>query len=124
MLAGLESTSDISSRRRYVPGEDSTRMISRHWRGLAKAERADDYVAHLRGDTLPQLSAIPGFVDARILKRAIQEGVEFLIVTQWDSLQAIQRFAGEDAERAVVPEVVQDMMIEYDQTVRHYEVLS
>jgi heme-degrading monooxygenase HmoA len=99
-------------------------MISRHWRGLAKAKRADDYVAHLRDDTLPQLSAIPGFVDARILKRAIQEGVEFLIVTQWDSLQAIQRFAGEDAERAVVPEVVQDMMIEYDQTVRHYEVLS
>lgn len=99
-------------------------MISRHWRGLAKAECAEDYVAHLRGDTLPQLSGIPGFVDARILKRAVEEGVEFLIVTQWDSLQAIQRFAGEHAERAVVPEVVQDMMIEYDQTVRHYEVLS
>ena len=99
-------------------------MISRHWRGLAKAERADDYLAHLRADTLPQLSTIAGFIDAQILKRAVQEGVEFLIVTQWDSLQAIQRFAGEDAERAVVPDVVQDMMIEYDQTVRHYEVLG
>jgi heme-degrading monooxygenase HmoA len=99
-------------------------MVSRHWRGLAKAERADDYVAHLRADTLPQLSKIPGFIDAQILKRAADEGVEFLIVTLWDSLQAIQRFAGAHAERAVVPEVVQDMMIDYDHVVRHYEVLG
>ena len=98
-------------------------MISRHWRGLAKAERADHYVAHLRAETLPQLSTISGFVGTRILRRATDEGVEFLVVTEWDSLQAIERFAGEEAERAVVPEVVQDMMIDFDRTVRHYEVL-
>ena len=99
-------------------------MISRHWRGLAKAECADEYVAHLRAETFAQLSTIPGFVEARILRRASGGGVEFLILTLWESLAAIQQFAGEDAERAVVPEPVQAMMLDYDRTVRHYEVLD
>ena len=98
-------------------------MIARHWRGLAKSERAADYVEHLRTDTFPQLSTINGFVDAKILRRATRNGVEFLIVTQWESLQSIQQFAGRDTEQAVVPEPVQEMMLEYDPTVRHYEVL-
>jgi heme-degrading monooxygenase HmoA len=106
---------------RYDSREDE--MIARHWRGLARSERADDYVDHLRTETFPLLSTMKGFVDAKILRRATNDGVEFLIVTQWESLHAIQQFAGRDTEQAVVPEPVQDMMLEYDHTVRHYEVL-
>ncbi len=83
-------------------------MISRHWRGLA----------------FPQLSNIPGFVDASILRREVREGVEFLIVTNWESVKAIEQFSGREPETAVVPEKVQKMMIEYDHRVRHYEVVT
>jgi hypothetical protein len=65
-------------------------VISRQWRGLAKASRAGDYIEHLRKDTFPQL----------------------------------RKFAGDDATTAVVPPEVQAMMIEYDKTVRHYEVME
>lgn len=99
-------------------------LISRQWRGLAKAADADRYVEHLRADTFPQLRAIPGFVDASILRRDLDDGVEFLIVTRWTSIEAIQAFAGRDAERAVVPEAVQAMMHEYDRVVRHYHVVD
>jgi len=99
-------------------------MISRQWRGLAKPARADEYVEHLRTETLPQLSSIPGCIDAAILRRAVGDGVEFLIVTRWDSIAAIQRFAGPDAGVAVVPDKVQEMMLEYDRTVRHYEIVE
>ena len=68
--------------------------IWRQWRGLAETERADDYVEHLRRDTFPQLEHIPGFIDATILRRVVARGVEFLIVTRWQSLDAIRRFAG------------------------------
>ena len=50
--------------------------------------------------------------------------MEFLVVTRWESLDAIVKFAGADAEAAVVPPHVQSMMIEYDQRVRHYEVVE
>ena len=99
-------------------------MISRHWRGLAKSTHAVEYVEHLRTVTFPQLSKIPGFINASILRRKMQQGVEFLIVTSWESIAAIEQFSGRDAEAAVVPEKVQEMMIEYDRRVRHYEVVS
>ena len=100
-------------------------MISRHWRGLAKPEHADEYVQHLRSETFPQLARIPGFVSASILRRRdVQRGVEFLVVTTWESVEAIQQFAGRDPEIAVVPAKVDGMMLEYDRRVRHYEVLS
>jgi len=87
-------------------------MISRQWCGLAKPAHADAYVEHLRKETVPQLSKIPGFIDASILRRNVAEGVEFLILTRWDSIKAIQRFAGRDADIAVVPQEVQRFMIE------------
>jgi heme-degrading monooxygenase HmoA len=98
-------------------------MISRHWRGLVKLEQADAYVNHLRTDTFPALQEIPGFVGASILRRSEANGIEFVVITQWTSLDAIRAFAGNDVETAVVPPKARDMMIEYDQVVRHYEVV-
>jgi len=97
-------------------------MISRHWRALARPGKADAYIHHLLDETFPKLSGIAGFNRASILRRETAKGTEFLIVTEWESLDAIKGFAGADPEVAVVPEVVQAMMVEYDPRVRHYEV--
>lgn len=98
-------------------------MISRQWRGVAKAEHVERYIEHLRTDTFPAIRKLPGFVSASILRRSVSEGVEFLVVTRWVSLDAIRAFAGENAEVAVVPRKVQDMMLDFDRIVRHYDVV-
>jgi heme-degrading monooxygenase HmoA len=79
---------------------------------------------HLRSETIPALRKIPGFVDASIHSRPLGAGVEFLVVTRWESLDAIAGFSGADAEIAVVPAKAAAMMIEYDQRARHYEVVE
>ncbi len=99
-------------------------MISRQWRGIAKAEEADNYIHHLQSNTFPQLSGIDGFIRAEILGRSTDKGIEFLIVTTWQSMEAIRQFAGELAEIAVVPAAVQQMMVEYDKRVTHYDVID
>lgn len=99
-------------------------MISRHWRGLARTGAAAAYENHLRAETFPALTRIRGFIDAAMLRRVLPGGVEFLIVTRWESMAAIESFAGTDVEAAVVPEHVRAMMLEYDQRVRHYEVVE
>jgi heme-degrading monooxygenase HmoA len=99
-------------------------MISRQWRGLAHANQARNYVTHLRTETFPALKKIPGFVDASILSRPCGAGVEFLVVTRWESLDAIAKFAGADPEAAVVPAKAAAMMIEYDPRARHFEVVE
>jgi heme-degrading monooxygenase HmoA len=99
-------------------------VIARHWRGLARADRAADYLQHLRTETFPALERLAGFVDASILRRPLPGGVEFLLITRWTSLEAIAGFSGGDVEVAVVPEAVAAMMIEYDRRARHFEVLE
>ncbi|MBN9384654.1 MAG: antibiotic biosynthesis monooxygenase [Chitinophagaceae bacterium] len=99
-------------------------MIQRHWRGLAKRGEANNYIRHLETETFPLISAISGFVKASILRRSTGDGVEFLIVTIWESMDAIRKFAGDDPEKAVVPGVVKSMMLTYEQRVKHYEVVS
>lgn len=98
--------------------------ISRHWRGVAKPEEADRYILHLQNETFPKLVRIEGFIKASILRRPIGEGTEFLIVTTWQSIEAIRNFAGESATTAVVPASVQAMMVEYDREVAHYEIVE
>ena len=98
-------------------------MISRHWTGICRRDRADAYIHHLRSETFPVLTTIAGFVRASILKRDVEGGIEFQIITVWESLEAIKSFAGEDTEVAVVPLVAQAMMVEFDARALHYEVV-
>src|SRR5204862_2409494 len=85
------SSSDRDPSDSGAPGEQQ--MISRQWRGLARREEAAAYQAHLQAETFPAIRQIEGFIDAAILKRAVANGVEFLVVTHWESLAAIARFA-------------------------------
>jgi heme-degrading monooxygenase HmoA len=97
-------------------------MISRHWTGLAKKDKAPEYLIHLKTDTFRQLKQLDGFISASILKRELDEGIEFLIITEWKTLDSIKQFAGDHYEKAVVPAIVQSMMIRYDAKATHYEV--
>jgi heme-degrading monooxygenase HmoA len=99
-------------------------MICRIWRGLTRADDAERYVEHLHRSTLPQLRELPGFVDASILRRDVARGTEFVVVTHWSSLKAIEQFAGADYTVAVVPPEVQRLMIDYDHAVHHYDVVD
>jgi heme-degrading monooxygenase HmoA len=76
-------------------------VISRQWCGIARRSEAERYVSHLRSETFPQLARIRGFRGASILRRDVTAGVEFRIVTLWESMEAIRGFAGENPESAV-----------------------
>ncbi len=65
-------------------------MIERHWKGIAKKDRANEYIAHLQNVTFRQLQSIAGFISAKILKREVQDGIEFMIVTEWKNFDAIK----------------------------------
>jgi heme-degrading monooxygenase HmoA len=102
----------------------SQAMISRHWKGTVKPGYAERYLEHLRTHTLPQLTAIAGFVSVAILKRDVGNGTEFQIVTVWTSIESIRAFAGDDAELAVVPPAAQALMATFDRRAVHYEVVE
>jgi heme-degrading monooxygenase HmoA len=99
-------------------------MISRQWRGLAHPDQAQNYLEHLRTATFPALRKLAGFISASILSRKGANGIEFVVITQWESMESIARFAGTDPEAAVVPAEAAAMMIEYDRRAKHFEVIE
>jgi len=97
-------------------------MIERHWKGIVKINQSNNYIQHLLTKTFPKTSQINGFVKATILKRPVDEGVEFLIITVWESIEAIKQFAGEKVEVANVPAEARAMMVKFDEFASHYDV--
>src|SRR5438309_8364350 len=97
-------------------------MIGRLWRGFAAREKANSYVEHLRRSVLPELSQIDGYRGAYLLQRDVDDGVEFTVLTFWESMDAIRQFAGEDADTAVVAPAAQALLCAYDSKATHYEI--
>jgi heme-degrading monooxygenase HmoA len=99
-------------------------MISRIWRGWTTAPNADAYEGLLKAEIFTSIidRGITGFQGIDLLRRQVEEGVEFVTIMWFDSLLAVQTFAGEDYEQAVIPPKARRLLIRYDERSAHYEV--
>jgi heme-degrading monooxygenase HmoA len=99
-------------------------MIIREWRGRARRSQADAYPRHFRERVISELREVPGFMGAQLSRRDVDGGVEFLVLTQWQSMDAIRGFAGTEVDKAVVERGAAAALVEFDERVRHYEVVE
>lgn len=99
-------------------------MIIREWRGRARREKTEEYRHYFRRHVVPEFHRQPGFLGASLSMHAHGDGVEFLVLTQWLSMEAVRGFAGEEPEKAVVEPGAIALLMDYDRTVRHYDVLD
>jgi len=99
-------------------------MIARIWHGWTVPQNAEKYEALLREEIFVgiQNRRIPGFKSIQLLRRPIDDEVEFITIMVFDSLDAVREFAGEDYERAVVPEEARVVLSRFDQRSQHYEI--
>jgi heme-degrading monooxygenase HmoA len=100
-------------------------LISRIWHGWTTRENAAAYEALLRSEILPGIASrsIRGLSGAHLLRRDVPEGVEFVTVLWFDTLDAVREFAGEDYEAAVVPEKARRLLARFDARSQHYETV-
>ncbi|HEX7162039.1 MAG TPA: antibiotic biosynthesis monooxygenase [Trebonia sp.] len=97
-------------------------MVGRMWRAWATADSADAYEHLLRTEILPELDAVDGCLGAYVMRRALDEDVEFVVLHFFESIDAVRRFAGDEYETAVVPEPARKLLARFDATSAHYEV--
>ena len=100
-------------------------MILRYWRGWAARENAAAYEAIFNGQVLPQLASLDprGYHGAYLMRREVGDEVEFATITMFDSLDDVTRFAGDDYERAFVPDDARAVLTRFDERCVHYETL-
>lgn len=97
-------------------------MIVRAWRGWTTLPNANAYHAFLEQSLFPSMSAmIVGFRGGHVLRREDADEVEFLILTTFDSLEDVQRFAGEDHENAVIEPDARALLKRWEPRTSHYE---
>lgn len=99
-------------------------MIARVWRGWTAPEDADRYERLLRRNIIPGIAerSGDGFHGAEVFRRPVNDEVEFMTVLRFASLDAVQRFAGEDERQAHVPPPARALLTRFEDKVAHYEV--
>ena len=99
-------------------------MIARYWSARLRPEDLPLYVHHFRQNVSSELKAVPGFVRAELLTRHSDNGAEVIVLSVWDSFEAIDAFAGSDREAAVVAPDAAALFTSYDRRVRHFEIAA
>lgn len=98
-------------------------MIARIWHGVTLATKADKYVDYLKETGLADYAATTGNRGVYLLRRIEGDQAHFITLTFWESEEAIKAFAGADIEKARYYQEDKDFLLEFEPTVKHYEVL-
>lgn len=96
-------------------------MIARIWRGRTKAEHTDTYLDILRTTGVADYTATPGNRGVQVLTRTADGVTEYTVLTLWESREAIAQFAGDDIETARYYPEDEKYLLEFNETVEHYE---
>ena len=100
-------------------------MISRIWHGYTTRGNADAYQELLESEIFVGIKNrnIQGYKGIQLLRREMESETEFITVMWFDSIDSVKVFAGQDFEKAVVPDKAQRVLSHFDKTSQHYDVL-
>jgi uncharacterized protein len=116
--SGVPSASDARH-----PSSQAQGMVLRMWKARSTVENEHEYVEHATRKVFPALRSIEGHRGAYLLRRAVDGAIEFVVLTLWESMAAVRRFAGVKPEKAVVEPEAQAVLTAFDESVTHFEVV-
>ena len=102
---------------------DRKPKIIRTWKDWTTLENAPIYEDMLINEVFPAVKkkGVDGLEKVSISIQNKKDEVEFFLILQFVSLDAIEIFAGENYEIAYIPENAQQVLLRYEETAQHYE---
>ncbi|HKW42768.1 MAG TPA: antibiotic biosynthesis monooxygenase [Thermoplasmata archaeon] len=98
-------------------------MIARTWHGRVPTAKADAFLEYLKRTGLSDYTSTPGNRGVLVLRRTEGAVTHFTLTTIWDSIEAVQRFAGKDYTKARYYPEDDDYLLEREALVTHDEVI-
>jgi heme-degrading monooxygenase HmoA len=98
-------------------------MICRMWRGWTDAADAEAYDTYLKQELFPRVQqelGDRGYRGYHVLRLERPGEVEFVTMVWFDSLAAVQAFAGKDYEVPVISEKARRLLKRYHERCDHY----
>ena len=99
-------------------------MIVRIWHGVTPAAKSDEYFDYLDETGVPDYRATEGNRGVYVLRRIEGNRAHFLTISFWESIEAIEQFAGSDPERARYYPEDEEFLLDFEPTVEHYEIMT
>ncbi len=99
-------------------------MIARLWRGAVRRDDGDAYAEYIERTGVAGYRSTPGNRGVTMLRRDVDDRCEFLVLSLWDSIDAIKAFAGEDYETAVFYPEDERFLLERDEKSSHWDVAT
>ena len=96
----------------------------RAWKARSTVEKANEYFEYATSKVFPTLDSIEGYRGAFLLRRAVDSAIEIVVLTLWESMEAVRRFAGVKPEKAVVEPEARAVLTSFDESVTHFEVVN
>jgi heme-degrading monooxygenase HmoA len=97
-------------------------MIARVWRGITLVEKADEYLEYLSETGLRDYASTSGSRGVTVLRRNQGDHCEIMLISLWDSMDAVRAFAGENPDQSVYYPDDHHYLLDMEPLVRHYEV--
>ena len=98
-------------------------MIARVWQGRTLTAKADEYEKYLNASGVERALGTDGNHGVEVLRKADGPRTDFVVISYWESIDAIKRFAGASFESAVIMDRDKEFLIEVEPNVLHYEVV-
>ena len=99
-------------------------MIARIWRGAVRQEDGDVYEQYIRETGVAEYKATAGNLGVTMMRRQVGDRTEFMLLSLWESLDAVKAFAGEDYEKGVYYPEDNRYLVERDEKSSHWEVTA
>jgi heme-degrading monooxygenase HmoA len=74
-------------------------MIARIWQGRTRPGMGKAYYEYLESTGLKDYRATKGLEQILILSRNLGDQTEYVLITLWDDMDAVRRFAGPDRRK-------------------------
>jgi len=97
-------------------------MIVRLWHGRTKISKADEYAKFMKERAAPDYGSIDGLKKLYFLRRNDGDVAHFLLITLWDSMNSVKKFAGEHSEKAKYYPEDNSFLLEKEENAALYEV--
>ena len=101
-------------------------MIARIWHGYTTFEKADTYENLLTTEIFLDIENknIPGYKGIQLLKRVVDNEVEFTTIMWFENIDCVIKFVGEDYETVYVPEKARAVLSRFDQKSIHCDFVT
>jgi heme-degrading monooxygenase HmoA len=99
-------------------------MLKRIWHGYTTPGNADVYENLLKTEIFPGIAAknVKGYKSIELLRRNLNDEVEFITIMEFDSLEAVKEFAGENYAHGYVLDSARKVLKRFDEQSQHYEL--